>query len=99
MTKAAKIRSTAEKHPGWSTGQIGKACRCRPEYVRVVLRQRTEGGQSDADRRYRRKFVAEKGVWPSTVRYRTDQAFRDEQKARISARYYREKAKREAAHA
>jgi hypothetical protein len=52
MTKAEKIRRTAKLHPNWSTGQIGKACDCRPEYVRVVLRQRVDGGVSEIDKRY-----------------------------------------------
>jgi hypothetical protein len=52
MTKADRIRQLAQEHPDWKTGQIGKACDCRPEYVRVVLRQRVGGGQSDIDRRY-----------------------------------------------
>jgi hypothetical protein len=52
-TKADRIRQLAQEHPDWKTGRIGKACNCRPEYVRVVLRQRVGGGTSEADRRYR----------------------------------------------
>jgi hypothetical protein len=52
MTKADRIRQLAQEHPDWKTGQIGKACDCRPEYVRVVLRQRVNSGMSEIDRRY-----------------------------------------------
>jgi hypothetical protein len=53
MTKADKIRATAKKHPDWSTTRLGHFCDCKPEYVRVVLRQRVDGGVSEIDRRYR----------------------------------------------
>lgn len=52
MTKAQKIINLAAKHPDWSTKQLGEACDCRPEYVRVALRQRAGGKKSKADRRY-----------------------------------------------
>lgn len=52
MNKAQRIRDTAKLHPDWTTGQIGAACDCRPEYVRVVLRQRVCGGASEIDKRY-----------------------------------------------
>jgi hypothetical protein len=52
MTKVDRIRRIAQEHPDWKTSQIGKACDCRPEYVRVVLRQRVNSGMSEIDRRY-----------------------------------------------
>jgi hypothetical protein len=50
-TKAAEImRLYAE---GLSTSEIAKAVGCRPEYVRVVARQRKGSTESANDRTYR----------------------------------------------
>jgi hypothetical protein len=71
MTKAEKIWAAHRKHPKWSDAQIGAACNCRDSYVRVVLRQRPEGGgQSEIDRRWRRKREAEIGMPLSTFKRR-----------------------------
>lgn len=54
-TKAAEImRLYAE---GLSTSEIAKAVGCKPEYVRVVARQRKNGhGYSKAERTYRTRI-------------------------------------------
>lgn len=51
-TKAGAICALANKNPGWTTTQIAKEVGCRPEYVRVALRQRAGTGRSDIDMRY-----------------------------------------------
>jgi hypothetical protein len=96
MTKADRIRQLAQEHPDWKTGQIGKACDCRPEYVRVVLRQRVEGGKSEIDRRYEASSLGRimikkrqpKRVAYQLARYRTGD--------KITARSAGRKAYREA---
>lgn len=49
-TKAAEIMLLYAK--GLSTKQIGELVGCRPEYVRVVARQRKGRGVSESDKRY-----------------------------------------------
>ena len=49
-TKAAEIMLLYAK--GLSTKQIGELVGCRPEYVRVVARQRKGRGVSENDKRY-----------------------------------------------
>lgn len=50
MTKAQQI---LELYDGTrTTNEIAGIVGCRPDYVRVVARQRKGGGQSDIDRRY-----------------------------------------------
>jgi hypothetical protein len=63
-TKAQRIIDLAAKHPDWSTKQLGAACNCRPEYVRVALRQR-KGGPSKADQTYAAKIIAKYGLVPA----------------------------------
>jgi hypothetical protein len=92
MTKADKIRATAKRHPNWSTRQIGDACDCSPEYVRVSLRQRVDGQPSRADLNLAARLLAEHGVATHThLRYRTDPEFR---KAYIAANARREKLRK-----
>jgi hypothetical protein len=64
MTKSDKIRATAKKYPEWSTTRLGHFCDCKPEYVRVVLRQRV-GGPSKADQAYAAKIIAKYGLVPA----------------------------------
>jgi len=82
-TKADRIRQIAQENPDWKTGQIGKACDCRPEYVRVVLRQRVGGGLSENDRRYlssplgqemRRKLAPRKSAYVRARYYSGDRS-------------------------
>lgn len=98
MTKADRIRATSKKHPKWSTARIGEACDCRPEYVRVVLRQRVNGA-SKGDITYREKFRAEHGVCPETIRsnarWHSDPEFRAKRYAYRNKRYWSDPAFRE----
>lgn len=50
MTKAARILDLYAK--GLSTREIGEVVGCRPEYVRVVARQRMGTSASEIDKRY-----------------------------------------------
>jgi hypothetical protein len=87
MTKADRIRATAKKHPSWSTAQIGEACDCSPEYVRVALRQRVNGSPSRADLNLAARLLAEHGVGSFThLRYRTDPEFRKAHIAKCTRR-------------
>lgn len=68
MTKASKIRSLY--YAGLSIKDIAAEVGCRPEYVRVVARQRMGGGVSHVDRRYERSSLgretrkaAKKRIW------------------------------------
>lgn len=49
-TKSAKIMRLYEQ--GLSTREIAEKVDCKPEYVRVVARQRKGRGQSEIDKRY-----------------------------------------------
>lgn len=53
MSKAARIRDLYAQ--GLATGEIAKIVGCRPEYVRVVARQRDEKGYSRADKTWMQK--------------------------------------------
>jgi hypothetical protein len=64
VTKAQRIIELAAQYPNWSTRELGIACNCRPEYVRVALRQRRDG-PSKADQTYTAKFIAKHGMVPA----------------------------------
>lgn len=49
-SKAARIMKLYAR--GYSTREIGQMVGCRPEYVRVVARQRKGNGQSRSDNAY-----------------------------------------------
>ena len=96
MTKAERIRKLAEQHPEWSTKQIAAKCDCLPEYVRVVLRQRVDGGTSAADLRWR-------AANPERLRAilrGCGERYREKNRERVNAnwraRYHRKKAERQA---
>jgi hypothetical protein len=56
MSKAEKIRRTAQAHPEWGCTRIGAVCDCSDSYVRVVLRQRAApGGKSRHDIAWRER--------------------------------------------
>jgi hypothetical protein len=88
MTKAQRIIDLAAQHPDWSTRELGIACNCRPEYVRVVLRQRVGGSRSKADRQYceanKTAIAAAKLSW--------QRANRERVAAHSRAHYWRKKA-------
>jgi hypothetical protein len=50
VTKAERIREMGKL--GWSTREIADVIGCRPEYVRVALRQRLDGKRSKHDIAY-----------------------------------------------
>lgn len=50
-TKSSRIMRLYGKG-AYTVKEIAEIVGCRPEYVRVVARQRKGSGQSDADRRY-----------------------------------------------
>lgn len=71
-TKSAEIMRLYEQ--GLSTREIADLVGCRPEYVRVVARQRKGSGRSDIDRRY---LSSDRG-----------QSHEKRRKARIMEAYY-----------
>lgn len=87
-TKAAKIMALYKK--GLSTTEIAAKVGCRPEYVRVVARQRKGTGKSQIDRKY---ASTEKGrAAYQRMRDRTRRAYHavaPEQRRKIYTRVYR----------
>lgn len=81
MTKADKIRKL--NNGKRSTGVIGRMVGCRPEYVRVVLRQRIVGGP-DYDTRYKVKKFGSVAAYNAQLfqkRYWGNPAFREKRLA------------------
>lgn len=81
--------------------EIAAIVGCRPEYVRVVARQRKGNSRSEADLRYwasaggkktKRRLQA-KRAREKKQRYWADAAYREEVKARNLAWYHRNKNK------
>jgi hypothetical protein len=57
--------------PEPTTRGVSEIVGCRPEYVRVVVRQRAGGGTSEHDRAYLERKAQELGAPVSTVRYQS----------------------------
>lgn len=101
MTKAEKIRKIAKQRPNWSTSRIGQACDCSDSYVRVVLRQRGDGGMSEHDKRWRTnnwQRYLEYSRANHQRRYHSDPEYR-ERRLRANREAYARRKEREAAHA
>ena len=83
MTKAQRIRELY-KTGQYTTVQIADVVGCRPEYVRVVARQRpASGGMSETERRWRLANAERYAEWRREYareyqrsRYRNDPEFR-----------------------
>lgn len=103
-SKAARIRALYAQ--GVSTREIADQVDCRPEYVRVVARQRVlPGSVSVSDLAYRKtdaykaRHRAYQRQW-QRQRYRTDPTWRADVLARNKAVYHqRTKDRRETRHA
>jgi hypothetical protein len=57
--------------PEPTTREVSEIVGCRPEYVRVVIRQRKGTGTSEHDRAYLERKAQELGAPVSTVRYQS----------------------------
>jgi hypothetical protein len=105
VTKAERIREMGKL--GWSTREIADVIGCRPEYVRVALRQRADGKRSKHDIAYaikkygslqayaaeRYRAAKEKQAAYYRRRWSEDPEFRADQLARNKAWRERRKAK------
>ncbi len=97
MTKAEHILQVYCSLPDTPqrTRRVAEIIGCRPEYVRVVARQRFGGGASEIDRRYRQSPLGLyiRNEWRKR-KYRNDPAFR-ERKLKSDQRWYWERGGRE----
>ncbi len=88
MSKSAAIREAFKANPNLTTGQLGELFGCRPEYVRVVLNQRTKDGApcvSEINRRYMTNGGYKKRAERRRHRWQADPAYRSTMIARVAA--------------
>lgn len=81
MTKQQQILAMLDA--GWRPRAIAAVLGCHVAYVRVAQQRRH--GKSVADRNWVQKCVAEHGVHPWTIAYRTNPELRERHKARVRA--------------
>ena len=95
MTKAAQIMALWRRDPELSTRQLaeaiyGAATESRVAYVRVVIRQRKDGGESEHDRKYRGKnrelLNEKKRLWEARNREHLRNYERERRRQRREAR-------------
>jgi hypothetical protein len=71
-----------------TTRGVSEIVGCRPEYVRVVVRQRAGGGTSEHDRTYLKRKAKELGMPVSTWRYHQDPEWHKAGMARYLERHW-----------